>query len=299
MPYDPDSSPFNLKNASAYARWRDEKLAAHPKKLDEIVVHVADPHTLTPAERQAVLERVARCNMALFASSPPDGEGGEVLLDLAAGLGLREINRHAGSDGHGLSPLTPRPGMPGRFIPYRAQPIKWHTDGYYNPMERQVRSLLLYCVRNAGSGGENRLLDHEIAYIRLRDRNPAHVAALMGSNVMTIPPHVDNQGRDVRPARSGPVFSLTGDGHLHMRYTARTISILWADDPAVALAVEALQAVLANEDEPFAFRGTLQPGWGLVCRNVLHTREAFKDPEAALTKRLLYRLRCHDRLPDA
>ena len=47
--------------------------------------------------------------------------------------------------------------------------IRWHTDGYYNPPERQIRAMILHCVRTAASGGENRVFDHELAYLALRD----------------------------------------------------------------------------------------------------------------------------------
>jgi hypothetical protein len=39
--------------------------------------------------------------------------------------------------------------------------------------------MLLHCVRPAASGGVNRLLDPELAYIALRDAVPALVRALM------------------------------------------------------------------------------------------------------------------------
>jgi alpha-ketoglutarate-dependent taurine dioxygenase len=63
------------------------------------------------------------------------------------------------------------------FIPYTDKPIRWHTDGYYNIPERTVRGMVLHCVQSAASGGENQLLDHEIAYILLRDENPDFIRA--------------------------------------------------------------------------------------------------------------------------
>jgi alpha-ketoglutarate-dependent taurine dioxygenase len=42
------------------------------------------------------------------------------------------------------------------FIPYTNRPIKWHTDGYYHPQSRQIRAMILHCVRAASSGGEKR-----------------------------------------------------------------------------------------------------------------------------------------------
>ena len=42
---------FDLDNAGAYAAWRERKLAAHPRRLDDLVVETADPRRLTFAER--------------------------------------------------------------------------------------------------------------------------------------------------------------------------------------------------------------------------------------------------------
>ena len=36
--------------------------------------------------------------------------------------------------------------------------------------------MILHCVRPARQGGDNRLLDHEMAYIALRDADPASCA---------------------------------------------------------------------------------------------------------------------------
>jgi hypothetical protein len=54
--------------------------------------------------------------------------------------------------------------------------------------------MVLHCVRPAASGGVNRLLDPELAYIALRDADPAHGAALMQPDAMTIPARTDDDG---------------------------------------------------------------------------------------------------------
>jgi len=129
----------------------------------------------------------------------------------------------------------------------------------------------------------------EIAYLRLRDRDPAHVAALMRDDAMTIPANVAD-GQTVRGAITGPVFTVR-DGQLHMRYTARRRNIVWRDDPQTRAAVAALEDVLGG-DEPLAFEATLQAGWGLLSNNVLHTRSGFEEGSG----RLLYRARYYDRI---
>ncbi len=153
--------------------------------------------------------------------------------------------------------------------------------------------MVLHCVRPAARGGDNALLDHELAYIALRDANPAHIAALMQPTAMTIPSRDDDDGV-ARPAQTGPVFEVDAQsGHLHMRYTARTRSIEWAADTATRAAVAALEALLADNIVG-VLRTRLAPGMGLLCHNVLHDRSGFDDD--AQQPRLLYRARYLDRV---
>ena len=208
-------------------------------------------------------------------------------------LGLARLDANWLADEDGISPITVRAGAgpAAAYIPYTDRAIQWHTDGYYHPAERRIGGMILHCVRPAARGGANRLLDHELAYIALRDLDAAHVRALSGPAVMSIPARCDDDGV-ARAEQAGPVFSVAGDGRLHMRYTARTRSIAWADDAATQSAAAALRGVLATS--PFVLQVRLGPGMGLVCNNVLHDREAFADDASA--PRLLYRARYLDRV---
>lgn len=285
---------FDLSNASAYAAWREAKLAAHPHALSDLLVEIADPRRLTFAEREALLARCATANMALYASGTGSDPDKDIPRQLGRQLGLVNLDANTLADDDGISPLAVAPaGTRTEFIPYTDRGIKWHTDGYYNTLDRQVHGLILHCVQSAESGGENRLMDHEIAYLLLRDENPDFIRALMAPDCMTIPPRRED-GAVARAAQPGPVFSVHADGHLHMRYTARTVSIEWRADEATRDAVAALERILADATSPYVFRGRLEPGMGLVCNNVLHDRAAFRDTETR--KRLLYRARYFDRI---
>lgn len=284
---------FDLDNAGAYAAWRGSKLSSHPRSLGDLVVEIADPRRLTLAEREALLARCGVANMAVYASPTGADPDKDIPRLLGRQLGLVNLDANMLADDDGISPLAVAPaGMRSEFIPYTDRGIKWHTDGYYNALDRQVRGMVLHCVRRAASGGENRLMDHEIAYILLRDENPDYIRALMAPDAMTIPPRLE-AGEVARAAQSGPVFSVYPDGYLHMRYTARTVSIEWKADDLTRAAVAALERLLAS-DSPYIFRGRLEPGMGLVCNNVLHDRAAFVDSGAH--KRLLYRARYFERI---
>ncbi|MBE0625596.1 MAG: TauD/TfdA family dioxygenase [Burkholderiales bacterium] len=284
---------FDLGNDAAYQAWRAAKLARFPGTLAELVVEVRDPRALSGSERQALLERCARANMAIYASASAGGPDKAIPRALGLQLGLRDLDSNYLADDDGISPLAvAESATRGEFIPYTNRGIKWHTDGYYNPAERSVRAVLLHCVERAETGGENELLDHEIAYIQLRDRNPQHVLALMARDAMTVPARLED-GRIERPAQSGPVFSVDACGVLHMRYTMRAINIEWKDDVATRAALAALEEVL-SAPSPWLFRGRLEPGMGLVSNNVLHTRTPFT--ESPRHRRLIYRARYYQRI---
>jgi alpha-ketoglutarate-dependent taurine dioxygenase len=282
------NNPFDLFDINSYQRWREQKLACAPSSATQLIVEVSDPRFLTPNEHAALTERIRCYNMAIYASTMHDADT-EIprLLGLQFGLEQLDANWLAGEDGISEIRVFENGTRP-HYIPYTDQPIKWHTDGYYNPPERTIRGMVLHCVRNASSGGENKLMDHEMAYLHLRDEDPQHIKALMQADAMTIPERVDETD-GIRTEQSGPVFSLDTVGNLHMRYTARTRSIKWKQDAATLAAVAALEHLLATASSHI-YKTCLEPGMGLLCNNVLHDRSAFIDEPAHLP-RLLYRAR--------
>jgi hypothetical protein len=287
-------NPFDLDNHTAYLHWRDTKRTCHPKQAEDLIVDVADPRHLSQAERHRLLALCTSANMAIY-RSPVVAEDKAIPRLLAARLGLRRLDGNWLADDDGISPIAVAAGGGDRpaFIPYTNRPIKWHADGYYHPPSRQILAMVLHCVRRAQSGGESAIMDHEMAYIALREANPDWVRALMQPDAMTIPERTDEDGI-ARAEQTGPVFSVdSASGALHMRYTARTRSIVWKDDAPTRAAVAFLEQLLASDDSN-VFRLTLQPGMGLVCNNVLHDRSGFVDDPAQ--PRLLYRARYLDRI---
>jgi hypothetical protein len=288
----PASSPFHPANDGAYRAWRDAKLARSPARAADLIVGVADPRALTRAEHAAIAARLRDANMAIYASARLEADK-DLPRKLGAQFGLHRLDRNWLADDDGVSSLAVADSpAKGEFIPYTDKPINWHTDGYYNPPERQIRAVILHCAQRAEEGGENRLLDHEIAYILLRDADPGHIRALAEPDAMTIPPRTDETGV-ARAAETGPVFSVEPEtGALHMRYTARTRSIAWKDAAATAAAVRALEVILRGAS-PHVHQVRLEPGMGLICNNVLHDRSGFRD--SAARRRLVFRARYYDR----
>jgi hypothetical protein len=258
-------------------------------------VEIKDPRSLTDSEFNALQQRCLKANMALYTSATGTDPDPEIPLLLGRRFGLERLDRNWLGDDTGLTSLTVvNGGTRQHYIPYSNRPIKWHTDGYYNRVENQIHGLLLHCVRNAREGGDNALMDNEIAYILLREQNPDYIRALMTPDVMTIPPRMD-ENEIAREEKSGPVFAITAEGELHMRYTERKHNIVWKDDPLTRDALDALVNILHGES-PYIFRGLLEPGMGLISNNVLHDRSGFSDDES--DPRLLYRGRYYDRIAD-
>ena len=286
-------NPFDLADEAAYLRWRQCKLAGYPARVEDLVVEVSDPRELTPAQRGAILQRCAKANMAVYASSIRDADKNIPRL-LGLQFGLRRLDGNYLADEDGITQVTVSSvGDRPNYIPYTNRPIKWHTDGYYNPPGHRIWAMLLHCVASASVGGENALMDHEIAYLAMRDANPDFVRALMAPDAMTIPPRVDEEGV-ARPEQTGPVFHVDPhSGALHMRYTARSRSIEWKQDTPTRAAVAFLEDLL-SAPSPHILRVRLEPGMGIVSNNVLHERAGFQDDESR--RRLLYRARYYDRI---
>jgi hypothetical protein len=280
-----------------YLRWREEKLARYPKRAEDLVVEVRDPRAPSASEAAQIRRVCAAANMAVYASPLAGVADKDIVQHLGARLGLARLQANPLADEDGISSLEVAAQKSGRgYIPYSSRRLLWHTDGYYNPPASRIRAFLLHCVRPAAAGGENRLLDPEIAYLLLRDADPRYVEALCAPDAMTVPANEEDPAAQ-RGAQTGPVFSFE-DGALHMRYTARTRSIEWRSDPATQAAVQRLREIL-DSDSPYVFKVRLPGGHGLVCNNVLHDRSAFTDDAAPAPGRLVYRARYSDRIRPA
>jgi hypothetical protein len=211
----------------------------------------------------------------------------------AANFGLFRIDHHLCANADGVSELSVAfRGTRSEYIPYSNRSLSWHTDGYYNKKARQINAVLLHCADNADSGGENALLDPELAYISLYDEDPRFITAFEHPECMTIPANIGTEG-EIRAAVSGPVFSYGARGEIHMRYSARKKHIEWRVDAITSAAREFLTEILDENKSP-ALRYRLQPGEGLISNNVLHNRTAFNDGSGH--NRLLYRARFFDRI---
>ncbi|MFC6686478.1 TauD/TfdA family dioxygenase [Jhaorihella thermophila] len=288
----------DLETDQPYRRWREARLAAAETAQGLDPVEVRDLAAPTESERGELIRRCDSVNFAHYVARRPDDpeQVAPALRRFAEAFGLRIAEAHRSAGDQGIVALQPseEEGKRG-YIPYSTKPLKWHTDGYYNAPGERISAFVLHCVRAAGSGGENRILDPEILYIRLRDAHPDYLRALMHPQAMTIPENREPNGR-LRPASVGPVFYPDpGTGRLQMRYTARTRSIEWRDDPTTRAAEAWLRDHLVRGD-PLTCTLRLDAGQGILNNNVLHDRTGFDRAPDAAQSRLLYRVRFHNRI---
>jgi hypothetical protein len=281
-------APPPLGDERAYQTWRDAKLRAFARTGGLPVVEIRDLARPQAGEMQCLREALDWANMVVVRSEGPIDA--DALLALGRYLGLVALDRNPCADEQAVSRLEQRPTRaPGEYIPYTDKALGWHTDGYYNPLNEAVRAWMLFCVRPAATGGENALLDPELAYLWLRDRDPGLIAALMHPAAISIPAN-RRDGRELRPETQGPVFALCDD-RLVMRFSARGQNIRW--HPAAETARAALTELFSSASD-FILRHKLSAGEGYITRNVLHTRTAFTDgPNGG---RLLLRVRYRDAL---
>jgi hypothetical protein len=289
------NSPFNLNSLNIYQTWRTNKLAAYPLRPEQLLIPIQNPENPSEAELAQLQTICQQHNLALYRFLQGDLRSKRHVHRLGHKMGLFRLDNNLCADEDSLTSLhvTSHAGQHD-YIPYTNKPLSWHTDGYYNLPEAQIHGMVLHCAQHALEGGESWLMDHEIAYILLRDTNPDYISALMHPNAFTIPANILN-GETIRPEQSGPVFSITPNGNLHMRYSARQRNVIWRDDSMTHAAAEFLLN-LWQQDSPYKIRYTLQAGEGLLCNNVLHCRTSFKDSDDPAYTRLLYRGRYFDRV---
>lgn len=276
-----------------YREWRAKKLDNYPDAVGELMVDIGGLNNVHSAERAAVLDRCRRANMAIYTCRDEPADRAAIRA-FGEYFGLQRLDHHLCANEDGVSELTVSAGgLKGEYVPYSNRGLSWHTDGYYNDASEQIHAVVLHCTQDASSGGESAVLDPDIAYIRMRDADPAYITAFEHPECMAIPANIGEQG-EIRAEVCGPVFSYGHAGAtLHMRYSTRKKNIRWRDDAATRAARNFLSDLLDDEAGP-VLRFRLTPGQGIISNNVLHNRTAFEDDPAQ--QRFLYRARYFDRI---
>lgn len=279
---------FNLDSNDDYQKWRDEKLAAYPKNIGDLVVELGDMTAITDAEKGKIMDLVERANMCVYTAGKAELNM-DSLLSLGKQLGVSDTDkssRHANSD-----ELTDS-GILNHAIPFTTRHVRWHTDATYYGSDKTIQALFLLCKRPAIEGGSNKVLDQEVLYILMRDKYPEALRVLMSKDCFK---YKNPKTGEVNDHLGGKVFWTNPDGHLCHRFSFRQMDMAWAEDSDVKAARDVLESMMLNDLE-YVIEGRLESGLGLVSNNVEHTREKLVDSEDPSNKRLLFRTRFYDRV---
>ncbi len=290
---------LNLEDTTAYQQWADRKRASYSRLKDEFppIVEVDRNGRVGQASLSIIHQQITNFNFALYKIPEAGADHLQAVKNLGKAMGLKELDANLCAHEDKITRLTvDRRGRKKQYIPYSNKAIGWHTDGYYNPFHQRVLGLVLHCEHSAAEGGVNDLLDHEMAYIHLRDENPGYIRALSCPDVMCIPENIE-EGIEIRPQTCSAVFIREqGPRHspyLSMRFSNRKRNIIWPDDALTQEALDCLRTFL-DSASPYHIRYRLKAGEGVISNNVLHTRSAFTDSDE--NKRIYYRARYYNRI---
>ncbi len=293
--------PINISDNDIYLRWRDEKLEKYPRSIEDLTVKITTPGEPNKHNIEKLKALCLKSNMVIYKAPEEIIENKNIALNMGISLGLQHIERSLTTENDGVSELSViGAGVKSHYIPYTDKRLGWHTDGCYNDTNNQINGFILHCVRAAKDGGENHLLDPDIAYILLRDENPEFIEGLMLDDALTIPQNKEN-GIILRKKQTGPVLTIqknnlnTGIRAIHFRYTSRQTFVLWNKDTRTQGALDFLKKTLQARC-PYIFRIKLQPGSGIIGNNILHNRTKFKNGESKAGQRLFYRIYYKDRI---
>ena len=206
------------------------------------------------------------------------------LLKFAESVGMKTYDCN-NIESNEISTITPLQNNKINYIPYTDKSLNWHTDGYYD--RKSIFSWLLHCVNPATQGGENYLLDHELALREYVLRND-DVNNLMAEDALTIPESKNTSRSEI----STYIFSFKNQyKKLHMRFSMRKDNI--GTSPKASSSIRKLREIIENDCAKYSLTYKLQKNEGIVTNNILHGREAFKDDKV---KRKLLRIRSYERL---
>ena len=273
---------FTAKSAE-FLRWAEEKEKNIPHNVNEILVNIHDINNVKISEISKIKETINRYNSCIY-SSKVALKINTNLLKFVVSVGIRTYDCN-NIESNEISTITPLQNNKINYIPYTDKSLNWHTDGYYD--RKSIFSWLLHCVNPATQGGENYLLDHELALREYVLRND-DVNNLMAEDALTIPESKNTSRSEI----STYIFSFKNQyKKLHMRFSMRKDNI--GTSPKASSSIRKLREIIENDCAKYSLTYKLQKNEGIITNNILHGREAFKDDKV---KRKLLRIRSYERL---
>ena len=275
--------------AEDYKRWKDNKLGTFTKNLDELTVQITSPNAISKPEKSMVISLLENHNIVFFHIDRVKQTNKSTIKNFASQIGLRNYELDSQSDEDGLTEIKDIKTTEklSEYVPYTTKELNWHTDGYYTDQKNSVLSWLLFCKTSAESGGINKYLDHEIAYILFNNKSK-RLEDLMLNDTCCIPENSITNRKEV----FNPVFMFKNK-RLHMKFSMRKKNIIWNKNSLQA--IDVLKSIIKDSSE-YHITKKLDTGMGVITNNVIHMRTAFTNSRNK--NRLLYRLRSKKRVTE-
>ncbi|MEL0173043.1 MAG: TauD/TfdA family dioxygenase, partial [Gammaproteobacteria bacterium] len=248
---------FLSSKSSEFLKWAAQKENNIPKNINEISVEIKDINRTTKNEISKIRSTLDRFNSCLYRSNR-DLESNSCLLDFAKAVGMKTFDCN-NIEANEISTISSIKNQKIQYIPYTNKALNWHTDGYYD--KKPLFSWLLHCINPADDGGENYLLDHELA---MREYVLSHddIEVLMNKRAITIP---ESQGSN-RSELSTYIFSFDNDyERLHMRFSMRKENIKMSGNTLTAMSK--LTNVIENNCSKYSITYKLSKNEGILSNN--------------------------------
>jgi len=267
-----------------FIEWAAKKDLDIPSNINDLKVSISDINHVSKAEISQIKQKLTKFNCCIYASGT-DLDDNSKIMRFAQSLGMRTFDSH-NIDDSAISTISANKDENNmRYIPYTNKGLNWHTDGYYD--SKPIFSWLLHCIEPALSGGENFLLDHELAireYILKYD----DIIYLTNNETFSIP--TDEVAK--REITSNYVCDMNNEyKKLHMNFSMRKENIIVNKDSESAMSK--LIKIIKEDCKKYHLTYKLSKSEGIVSNNILHGRNAFKDGQVM---RKILRIRSHERL---
>ncbi len=267
-----------------FIEWAANKELNIPLNINDLKVNLRDINHVSKTEISQIKEKLTKFNCCIYISDSNLKEDDNI-MKFAMSLGMRTFDSHNIDDSNISTISADKTENNIRYIPYTNKALNWHTDGYYD--SKPIFSWLLHCVEPASSGGENFLLDHELAireYILKHD----DISCLMSNNAFSIPKDKVAE----REVTSNYVCDVNNEyKKLHMNFSMRKENIKINKNSKSA--VSKLIKIIKEDCKKYHLTYKLSKSEGIVSNNILHGRNSFKDGP---TMRKILRIRSHERL---
>ena len=270
--------------SSDFKQWALEKEGNIPLNIDDLIVKIKDINHASLEEMSNIKDKIKRFNCCIYQSKAGLNTQAD-LINFAQCIGMEtyDTNNIHNSPISLIMSLGSKNAL--NYIPYTNKKLNWHTDGYYD--EKPIFSWLLHCEEPAYSGGENYLLDHELAireYIIKYD----NLESLSSLDAFTIPGNTHaNRGET-----KGYICNNDNEyKKFHMKFSMREKNMKLNERSKTA--IMRMKKIIKEDCKKYCLTYKLSKNEGIISNNILHGRNSFEDGKAM---RKLYRIRSYERI---